>query len=220
MNQYRIESCWILESEIFYNNNLKKTMKKTMMMVLTVTMLGIGGVASAATDYSHYSDTQLGGLRAKIQKAPIEEQIAYRHEWRKRLAELGPNKGEYFMRSPKRAGRSGMMKRLQERLGLNDSQSAKIKELREKQFSIVVAERKELVSLNRELHNESFKESPDKNKVDELSEKIGKKHAALARLKSSHLSELATILTPAQRDKMQTIRDARKLRGHYGRKFE
>ena len=66
-------------------------MKKRIMMVLTAAMLGIGNVASAATDYSHYSDTQLGGLRAKIQKAPIEDKIAYRHEWHKRLAEIGPD---------------------------------------------------------------------------------------------------------------------------------
>ncbi|MEI7708511.1 MAG: periplasmic heavy metal sensor [Chlorobium sp.] len=197
-------------------------MKKTMMMVLTATMLGIGSIASAATDYSRYSDTQLGGLRAKIQKASSEEQIAYRHEWHKRLAELGPDKGEYSFRSSEgdRKGRHGGINRWKEKLGLNESQSAKLKELREKQFSLVVAERKELVSLNRQLHDESFKESPDKNKIDELSEKIGKKHAALARLKSSHLSELASILTPAQRDKMQTIRDARELRGHYGRRLE
>jgi Spy/CpxP family protein refolding chaperone len=195
-------------------------MKKTMMMALTVTMLGIGSVASASTDYSHYSDTELGGLRAKIQKAPLEEQISYRHEWHKRLAELGPDKGQRSWGSPEgeRCHRRG--NRLQEKLGLNDSQRTKLKEIREKQFSFVVAERKELLSLNRELHAESFKESPDKNKIDELSDKIGKKHASLARLKSRHLSELASLLTPAQRNKIQALRDARELRGHYGRNFQ
>ena len=189
-------------------------------MMLTATMLGIGGVASAATDYSHYSDTQLGGLRVKIQKASNEEQIAYRHEWHKRLAELGPGKGEHSFRPTEGEGRHSRINRWKERLGLNDSQIAKLKELREKQFSLVVAERKELVSLNRELQNESFKGSPDKNIIDELSDKIGKKHAELARLKSNHLSELSSILTPAQRDKMQTLRDARELRGPWGRRFE
>ena len=176
-------------------------MKKRIMMVLTAAMLGIGNVASAATDYSHYSDTQLGGLRAKIQKAPIEDKIAYRHEWHKRLAEIGPDRGEQFMRFSMGEGRPCRMNRFQERVGLNESQSAK-------------------VSLNRELQNESFKGSPDKNKIDELSDKIGKKHAELARLKSNHLSELSSILTPAQRDKMQTLRDARELRGPWGRRFE
>ena len=195
-------------------------MKKRIMMVLTAAMLGIGNVASAATDYSHYSDTQLGGLRAKIQKAPIEDKIAYRHEWHKRLAEIGPDRGEQFMRFSMGEGRPCRMNRFQERVGLNESQSAKVKELREKHFTLVVAERKELVSLNRELQNESFKGSPDKNIIDELSDKIGKKHAELARLKSNHLSELSSILTPAQRDKMQTLRDARELRGPWGRRFE
>ena len=201
-------------------HNLRKTMKKTMMMVLTATMLGIGSVASASTDYSHYSDTELGGLRAKIQKAPIEDQISYRHEWHKRLADIGPDKGEHSLRSPEGKGHHWRMNRLQEKLGLNDSQVVKLKEIREKQFSLVVADRKELVSLNRELQGESLKVSPDKNKIDELSDKIGKKHALLARLKSKHLSELASILTPAQRDKLQSISDAREQRGHFGRKFE
>ena len=191
-----------------------------MIMMLTATMLGIGSVASATTDYSHYSDKELGGLRAKIQKAPIEDQISYRHEWQKRLAEIGASKGEHSLRPSEGEGCHFRLNRWKERLGLNDSQIAKLKELREKQFSLVVAERKELVSLNRELHEESFKASPDKNKIDELSDKIGTKHAALARLKSSLLSEFASILTPAQRDKIQTIRDARELRGHHGRKFE
>ncbi len=194
-------------------------MKKSMMMVLTATMLGIGSVASASTDYSHYSDQELGGLRTKIQRAPVEDQISYRHEWHKRLAELVPDKGEHSLRSSEKEGDHWRMNRWQERLGLNNSQTANIKELREKQFRLVVTERKELVALNRELRTESFKANPDKNKIDELSDRIGKKHASFARLKSSHLSELASILTPAQRDKMQTIIDARELQGHYGRKF-
>ena len=114
-------------------------MKKTMMMMLTATMLGIGGVASAATDYSHYSDTQLGGLRAKIQKSPIEEQIAYRHEWHKRLAELGPGKGEHSFRPTEGEGRHSRINRWKEKLELNDSQSAKLKEHRwEKNVRMII----------------------------------------------------------------------------------
>ena len=189
-------------------------------MVLAATLLGFGGIASAATDYSHYSDKELGGLRANIHKASIEDRIAYRQEWHKRLAELGPDNREHFMRSREGKGEECRGSRFQERLGLSESQRAKVKELREKQFSLVVAERKELQALNQALQAESFKGNPDSNKIEELSSQIGKKHASLARLKSHHLSELALILTPAQRDKMQTIRDAHDLRGHHGRGFE
>ena len=195
-------------------------MKKRVMMVLTATLLGFGSVASAATDYSHYSDAELGKLRAKIHNASIEERIAYRQGWDKRLAELGPENREHFMRSPEGRGAECRRHGLQERLGLNESQSAQVKELREKQFTLVIAERKELQALNQALQAESFKVNPDQNKIEELSGQIGKKHASLARLKSHHMSELASILTPAQREKLQTIRDARELHGHFGRRFE
>ncbi len=104
------------------------------------------------------------------------------------------------------------MNGLQEQLGLSKRQSAQVKELREKQFSLVVAERKGLVALKRSLEEESLKTTPDQKKIDELTGKIGQKYASLAQLKSHHLTELVSILTPAQRTKLQTIRDARELR--------
>ncbi|MCX6179082.1 MAG: hypothetical protein NT163_06940 [Chlorobiales bacterium] len=195
-------------------------MKKTMMLVLTTTLLGFGSIASAATDYSHYSDSELAGLRTKMRSSSIDERISYRQECQKRFSEQGPDTRERCMRSSEGRGQYRRINGLQERLGLNESQSAKVKELREKQFTLVVAERKEIVALNRELQKESFKTSPNQKKLEELSDKIGKKHALLAHLKSKHLTELASILTPAQRVKLQTIRDAHELRQHHGRSCE
>ena len=112
------------------------------------------------------------------------------------------------------------MNGLEEQLGLSKRQIGQVKELREKQFTRVVAERKELASLQRELDERSFTTTPDRKRIDELSDKIGKKHASLAQLKSNHLAELVSILTPAQRKKFQTIQDARELRQQCGRSFE
>lgn len=112
------------------------------------------------------------------------------------------------------------MNGLEEKLGLSKRQSAQVKELREKQFTVVVAERKELVALRKELEEKSFTINPDRKTIDELSVKIGQKYASLAQLKSRHLTELVSILTPAQRTKLQTIRDARELRKSCGRSFE
>ena len=105
------------------------------------------------------------------------------------------------------------MNGLAEQLGLSKRQSTQVTELREKQFTLVVAERKGIAALKRELEEKSFSTSPDRKRIDELSDKIGQKYASLAKLKSNHLSELVSILTPAQRTKLQTIRDAREL-GH------
>ena len=112
------------------------------------------------------------------------------------------------------------MRGLEEQLGLSKRQSAQVKELREKQFTLVVAERKGIAALKRELEEKSFSTNPDRKKIDELSDKIGQKYASLAQLKSKHLTELVSILTPAQRIKLQTLRDARELRQQCGRSFE
>ncbi|MEI8102368.1 MAG: periplasmic heavy metal sensor [Chlorobium sp.] len=101
---------------------------------------------------------------------------------------------------------AGMM---EERLGLNDKQSEQVEELRANQYKKVSAERRKLAALERELQAESVKAKQDKKKIDQLSEKIGKQHAALARLQSNHMAEVSAILTPAQRDSMRTIMDGR-----------
>ncbi len=195
-------------------------MKKRMMLVFTTTLLGFGSIASAATDYRHYSDKEFAGCRAKVCKAPAEERNTCRHEWQEKRSECGPDAREHFNRPSEGREERCRINGLQERLGLNAHQSAQVKGLREKQFTLVVAEGKELVVFQRELEEESLKTTPDRKKVDELSDKIGQKHASLAKLKSNHLIELVSILTPAQRTKLQTIRDARELRQHCGRSFE
>ncbi len=187
-------------------------MKKTMMLVLTTTLLGFGSIASAATDYRHCPDKELAGCQTRSCKAPADDRIAHRQEWQKRDSEPGQDARMHCNRSSEGREEHFSMNGLQEQLGLSKRQSAQVKELREKQFSLVVAERKGLVALKRSLEEESLKTTPDQKKIDELTGKIGQKYASLAQLKSHHLTELVSILTPAQRTKLQTIRDARELR--------
>ena len=187
-------------------------MKKTIMLALTTTLLGFGSIASAATNYRNCPDNEFGGRWTRSCSAPIEDRITYRHERPNRFSEFGPDAQNCFNRSSAGRGCYGRMNGLEEQLGLSKRQSAQVKELREKQFSLVVAERKGLVALKRSLEEESLKTTPDQKKIDELTGKIGQKYASLAQLKSHHLTELVSILTPAQRTKLQTIRDARELR--------
>ena len=187
-------------------------MKKTMMLVLTTTLLGFGSIASAATDYRNCPDKDAGRQERSCQ-APAKDRIANRHEHSNRFPELGPDARGRFNRSSEGRGVRFGMNGLAEQLGLSKRQSTQVTELREKQFTLVVAERKGIAALKRELEEKSFSTSPDRKRIDELSDKIGQKYASLAKLKSNHLSELVSILTPAQRTKLQTIRDAREL-GH------
>ena len=57
-----------------------------------------GATAFAATDYSHATDSELAALRGKMRNAPIEDRMAYRHEWQKRLSEIGPDDRMPYMR--------------------------------------------------------------------------------------------------------------------------
>ncbi len=193
------------------------TMKKNMMMLLmSASLLGFSGVAVAATDYSHATDTELAALRGKMRNAPVEDRMAYHREWQKRLAELGPDDRMPYMRGPKGAGGNWQNCGMQERLGLNDKQSAQVQELHKKHFNTMIAEKEKLAALNGELREESVKNHPDKKKIDAVSEKIGRLHTNLARLKSTHLTELATILSPAQIEKMQPMMGHRQMRGNCG----
>lgn len=195
-------------------------MKKNMMMLLlSASLLGLGGTAFAATDYSHATDTELAALRGKMRNAPVEDRMAYHREWQKRLSELGPDDRMPNMRGPggpggrwQNCGNYGM----QERLGLNEKQSAQVQELQKKHVNVMIAEKEKLVVLNREIREESIKTHPDNKKIDVLSEKIGRVHATLARLKSNHLAELATILSPAQIEKMQPMMGHHQMRGNCG----
>ena len=195
-------------------------MKKSIMLVLTTALLGVGSIASAATNYRNCSDNEFGGRRSESCNAPMEDRISYRHERPNRCPEFGPDGQNCFNRSSAGRGYHGRMNGLEEQLGLSKRQSAQVKELREKQFTLVVAAKKELAVLQRELEERSSTTTPDRKRINELSDKIGQKYASLAQLKSNHLAELVSILTPAQRKKFQTIQDARELRQQCGRSFE
>ncbi len=88
---------------------------------------------------------------------------------------------------------------MQQQVALSDSQHVQIEKIQRKQWTLASAEHTALIKLNGELRIESLKARPDKQKIEQLAEEIGRHHATLARLKSSHLAETFSILTPEQR---------------------
>lgn len=89
---------------------------------------------------------------------------------------------------------------MQQQFELSDSQRVQMRKVQRKQWTLAAAERRALILLNRELRTESLKATPDKQKIEGITKKIGAHHAAMARLKSSHLAEVSSILTPEQRN--------------------
>lgn len=176
-------------------------------------LIGTGSTASAA-DYSRYSNDELSRMRGTMQQAGVEERAAYRTEWQKRVAAMSPEERRLLagknIRQQNRC-RPAVMKSA---LGLSDIQEKKLQALREKQFTAAAKERQNLFSLKEELRNESMKKHPDNRKLNMLTEKIGTTHAGLARMRSNHFQEIASILTPDQVEKMKTFMQERPGRKH------
>jgi Spy/CpxP family protein refolding chaperone len=179
-------------------------MKKHLTIMMAALFLGTASTAAAA-DYSRYSNDELLRMRGTMRNADVEERTAYRNEWQKRAASMNPEERQLL-------GKKGIKKQnrcrsevIKETLGISDAQQKKLDELRQKQFATASKERSQLFSLRQEIRNESLKKNPDGRKIAMLSEKIGTVHTGLARIRSSHLQEMASILTPDQIEKMKTF---------------
>lgn len=130
-----------------------------------------------------------------------------------------PGAGMQPMGGPQGRGVNCRANSLQKQLGLNDDQNARLENLCKTHFGAMDTEREKLMTLNNELQTESLKASPDKKKIDAISEKIGQQHTAMAQMKSAHLTELASVLTPVQLEKMKTMINSRPMGGRCGMRF-
>ncbi|NTW52195.1 MAG: periplasmic heavy metal sensor [Chlorobiaceae bacterium] len=98
-------------------------------------------------------------------------------------------------------------------LGLSESQEVKMTEMRKSFFQESSQVRQELKTLRHDLADESVRNKPDERKIADLSDRIGRQHTKLARLQSSHLRGLSTVLDHKQ---METLLQMRDNMGHRG----
>ena len=101
---------------------------------------------------------------------------------------------------------------MQEQLDVTDKQQEQLDALRVKYFEKLSAERRKLMTLERELNTETLKSTPDKGQINKLADQIGKQYSELMRLKSTHMADVSAILTPAQRDSMRAWKNFRPMR--------
>ncbi len=167
-------------------------MKKSVMLLIATMALGFG-TASAAT----------GNPRCAMPGAAMCQ----------------PGPGMKPMGGPQGRWENCGATSLQKQLGLSEEQNARVEKLCKTHFGAMDTEREKLMTLNQELKTESLKANPDKKKIDDISERIGQQHTAMAHLKSAHLAELASVLTPAQLEKMQGIITSRPMGGRCGMRF-
>ncbi|MBV5319769.1 MAG: periplasmic heavy metal sensor [Chlorobium phaeobacteroides] len=177
--------------------------KKTVTMI-TAMLLGFSSIASA-TDYSSYSDAKLSEMRGTMRTASQEERQAYQTECQKRTALTSPDQrsNRAGITRHKTKGSSPMV--LKEQLGLSDTQSRQLQEMRQKHAGLATKERSRLAELQRQLMDASMTSNPDKQRIAVLAQQIGKEQSDLAIMRSASIQEVASVLTPKQREKMKTF---------------
>jgi len=194
-------------------------MKKSMMMIIAAGLLGFTTASAApATDSSRPSDADTASVRGTMCNPPVNGQNGGQNQWQQNGYCPGPNGPMQQMRKPGARGMNFGARACQQQLKLDDRQSEQIAKLQKKHFELMAAEHRELTTLNRELRTASLKSNPDRRVIQRLSERIGRKHAELARMKSRHISEVGSILSPSQRNEMQKMIESRPMRGNCGTK--
>lgn len=177
-------------------------MKKSMMIAITAGLIGFNS-ASAATCFRYPASDAAN--RNTMCNAQPENRFDCRNDQQPGECPAGP----YTTIKKGRATCDGMMNcrvpGMEESFDLNDHQSSRIKQLCQKQFALAATERQKLTRLYHDLRRESLKSHPDRKIIGQLAESIGNQHTALARLESTHMEEIGSILTPSQREMMQNM---------------
>jgi len=179
-------------------------------MAIAIGLIGFT-TALAATNYFSVinyncsSTTESENFQDQMCNMPRVGQNNCGKKWQHSGKNSEQNAQIHNMRQPEGKVVNCWIRGIQKQLGLNDTQSTQIEKLQQKHLTFITTEWQELTTLKSDLRIESLKIHSDREKIDRLSEKIGKQQATLARMKSRHLEEVASILTPAQRDKMQKL---------------
>jgi Spy/CpxP family protein refolding chaperone len=191
-------------------------MKKRLMMVMAAGLLSFN-TASAATDCMRPADCDPALRDGRMCNPPAEGKGANREKWQQNDRCSRAGAPMHRMHHQGRNGVNCSITDLRQHLGLGNREAAEIEKLRDKHFTLMRQEHQELATLQDDLRLESLKNNPDKNKIEDLAVKIGNKHTAIARLQSTHIKEVSSVLTPAQRDKMQKFMADGPMRSHGGR---
>jgi Spy/CpxP family protein refolding chaperone len=94
---------------------------------------------------------------------------------------------------------------LENELELTEEQAKQFEELRLKHFEKTKILMDEIHRYKKEITDELFSSTPDTNKVNLLSEEIGKNEAELERLSFSHFMKLKSVCQPEQKEKFERL---------------
>ncbi|NTW62871.1 MAG: periplasmic heavy metal sensor [Chlorobiaceae bacterium] len=186
--------------------------KKTVTMIAAM-LIGVSSIASA-TDYSSFSDAKLAEMRGTMQNVSQDERQAYQNECQKRVALRSPDQRSKRAGMNREKGRGNRQMILKEQLGLSDAQNRQLQEMRQKHVTLSTKERSRLAELQKQLLNASMTSNPDKQRIALIAQQIGKQQTDIAIMRSTSMQEVASVLTPQQREKMKTFMDQMPVRRH------
>ena len=103
-------------------------------------------------------------------------------------------------------------------LALSESQTASFSKLRQEHFLKVRPEMQAIAVLKKQLIDESLKEKPDVQKIEQLAATIGSHQALIERELALHFHELSKVCKPEQRDLLKEMLNRIATRKFSGRK--
>jgi Spy/CpxP family protein refolding chaperone len=181
-------------------------MNKNMMIVITAGLIGFSSASAAASaPCSAYSDTERCALKTICNAQPDKRDDCLSEQQQREGCPARQHTTMQNMQTPDRGGMNSRGTGINGQPGLTDRQSTRIEQLRQKYFDLAAKERQELTRLNHDLRTESLNRHPDRKIIEQLAENIGRQQKALAVLNSTHMEELAALLTPSQHEAIQKM---------------
>ena len=102
-------------------------------------------------------------------------------------------------------GREDVGRFIKDQLNLDDKQKAEFDEHMKEHAKVTKEMNDKSKRLKREILLEAFSEHPDSNKIDELTQQIGKFQSKYEKFLYEHFQKLASFCNPEQKEKLKNI---------------
>ena len=106
---------------------------------------------------------------------------------------------------PPQPGREDVGRFIKDQLNLTDEQKNKFDKYMKEHAEITRKMNDEIGALKKEILIESFSPNPDSNKVNDLTQEIGKTQGEYEKFLYEHFQKLASVCNPEQKEKLKNI---------------
>lgn len=169
-----------------------------------------------ATDHSMYLNKEPIEMHGSAHNASEGEQTAFRNEWQAQFVQVPSEKRTQYAWGNWNTANLCHQGFIEEHLNLHGRQYDRFIALKNKYAVESGFQRKAIARLNRKLSKEALKKKPDRKRIAEISEKIGNRHATIARMRGEHFQKIGKVLNDKQRKKFfSLVKTMQKTRDQY-----